>query len=130
MDTLMIRILVIVIVILVGLTSLVILGLVSYHVVQRTRQIGTRRALGATRTDILRYFLTENWIITTAGAVLGSVLTVAISYAMETSFELPRLDMNYLLVSILLLWCISQFAAWFPARRAATVSPAIATRTV
>jgi len=129
-DTLMIRILVIVIVILVGLTSLVILGLVSYHVVQRTRQIGTRRALGATRTDILRYFLTENWIITTAGAVLGSVLTVAISYAMETSFELPRLDMNYLLVSILLLWCISQFAAWFPARRAATVSPAIATRTV
>lgn len=129
-DTLMVRTLVTVIVILVGLTSLVILGLVSYHVVQRTRQIGTRRALGATRADILRYFLTENWIITTAGALLGSVLTVAISYAMETSFELPRLDMNYLLVSILLLWCISQFAAWFPARRAATVSPAIATRSV
>ncbi len=129
-DTLMVRILVTVIVILVGLTSLVILGLVSYHVVQRTRQIGTRRALGATRSDILRYFLTENWIITTAGALLGSLLTVAISFAMETSFELPRLDMNYLLVSILLLWCISQFSTWFPARRAATVSPAIATRSV
>lgn len=129
-DTLMVRILITVIVILVGLTSLVILGLVSYHVAQRTRQIGTRRALGATRADILRYFLTENWIITTAGALLGSVLTVVISYTMETSFELPRLDLNYLLVSILLLWCVSQFAAWFPARRAATVSPAIATRSV
>jgi putative ABC transport system permease protein len=129
-DMLMVRILSTVIVILVGLTTLVILGLVSYLVVQRTRQIGTRRALGATRIDILRYFLTENWIITTAGALLGSLLTVAISYAMETSFELPRLDMRYLLVSILVLWCISQFAAWFPARRAATVSPAIATRSV
>jgi len=78
----------------------------------------------------MRYFLTENWIITTAGAILGSMLTVAISYLMETSFELPRLDMSYLLVSILALWCISQFAAWFPARRAALVSPAIATRSV
>jgi putative ABC transport system permease protein len=130
LDQLMVNILTIVIVLLIGLTSLVIVGLVSYFVTQRTRQIGTRRALGATRFDILRYFLTENWIITTSGAILGSVLTVAVSYVMETSFSLPRLDMNYLLLSIPALWAISQFAAWFPARRAAAVSPAVATRSV
>jgi putative ABC transport system permease protein len=129
-DQLMVNILTIVIVLLIGLTSLVIVGLVSYFVTQRTRQIGTRRALGATRVAILRYFLTENWIITTCGAILGSLLTVGVSYFMETSFSLPRLDMNYLLMSIPALWIISQFAAWFPARKAAAVSPAVATRTV
>jgi putative ABC transport system permease protein len=129
-DQLMVNILTIVIILLIGLTSLVIVGLVSYFVTQRTRQIGTRRALGATRFDILRYFLTENWIITTSGAVLGSFLTVAVSYIMETSFSLPRLDMNYLLLAIPALWFTSQLAAWFPARRAAEVSPAVATRTV
>ncbi len=129
-DRLIANILIIVIILLIGLTSLVIVGLVSYFVTQRTRQIGTRRALGATQFDILRYFLTENWIITTAGAVLGSMFTIAVSYLMESSFSLPRLDMSYLLLSIPALWLVSQFAAWFPARRAAAVSPAVATRTV
>jgi|TARA_B100000315_G_scaffold207141_1_gene201820 putative ABC transport system permease protein len=129
-DKLMVGILVIVSLLLVILICLVIVGLVSYFVTERTRQIGTRRALGATRFDILRYFLMENWIITTTGAVLGSFLTVLISYVMETSLSLPRLDSTYLLISILVLWVISQAAAWFPARQATMVSPAIATRSV
>ena len=115
---------------LVSLTALVIVGLASYFVNQRTKQIGTRRALGATRTDILRYFLVENWIITTVGACAGCILTVAISYLLETNFELPRLDYRYLLVCVIALWFISQFSALFPARRAASVPPAVATRTV
>ena len=42
---------------------------------ERTRkQIGTRRAVGARRIDILRYFMVENWILTTAGLVVGCVL--------------------------------------------------------
>lgn len=64
-------ILLIVIILLVGLTALVIVGLSSLHVTQRTRRIGTRRALGARRIDIIRQFMLENWLITTAGAVLG-----------------------------------------------------------
>ena len=61
----------IVIILLVGLTALVIVGLSSFHVTQRTRRIGTGRALGARRIDIIRQFMLENWLITTAGAVLG-----------------------------------------------------------
>jgi putative ABC transport system permease protein len=129
-DRAMTNILIAVIIMLVGLTALVIVGLASYFVAQRTRQIGTRRALGATRLDILRYFLVENWLITTLGASLGCILTVAISYVLETNFDLPRLDWRYLAISVLVLWVVSQFAAYWPARKAMDVAPAVATRSV
>ena len=115
---------------LIGLTALVIVGLSSFHVSQRTKQIGTRRALGATRMHIIRQFMLENWLITTAGAVLGAILTVAVAYWLEASFELPRLDWRYLPAGIASLWVLSSLAAIEPARRAAAVPPAVATRSV
>jgi len=120
----------IVISLLIGLTALVIVGLASFHVTQRTKQIGTRRALGATRSHIIREFLLENWLITTAGAVLGVVLTVAVAYWMETTFQLPRLDWRYLPAGIGILWVLSSLAVFEPARRAASVPPAVATRSI
>jgi putative ABC transport system permease protein len=120
----------IVISLLIGLTALVIVGLASFHVTQRTRQIGTRRALGARRIDIVRFFMLENWLITTAGAVLGAVLTVAVAYWLEVSFELQRLDWRYLPAGIVVLWLLSSLAVLEPARRAASVPPAVATRSV
>jgi putative ABC transport system permease protein len=120
----------IVISMLIGLTGLVIVGLSSFHVVQRTKQIGTRRALGATRMHIIREFMLENWIITTAGGFLGAVLTTVVAYWLENTFELPRLDWRYLPVSVGMLWVLSSLAVLEPARRAASVPPAVATRTV
>jgi len=120
----------VVISLLIGLTALVIVGLSSFHVSQRTKQIGTRRALGATRMDIIRQFMLENWLITTAGTALGVILTVAVAYWLETSFELPRLDWRYLPPGIVILWALSSLAAIEPARRAAAVPPAVATRSV
>jgi len=120
----------IVIALLIGLTALVIVGLASFHVTQRTKQIGTRRALGATRTHIIKEFLLENWLITTAGAVLGVILTVVVAYWMETTFQLPRLDWRYLPAGIGILWALSSLAVLEPARRAASVPPAVATRSI
>jgi len=120
----------IVISLLIGLTALVIVGLSSFHVTQRTKQIGTRRALGARRIDIIKQFMLENWLVTTAGAALGIVLTVVVAYWLETSLELPRLDWRYLPPGILALWVLSSLAAFEPARRAASVPPAVATRSV
>jgi putative ABC transport system permease protein len=120
----------IVISLLIGLTALVIVGLSSFHVSQRTKQIGTRRALGAKRRDIIKQFMLENLIITTTGATLGAVLTVAIAYWLEVSFSLPRLDWSYLPIGIVSLWVISTIAVIEPARRAASVPPAVATRSV
>ena len=123
-------ILTIVITLLIALTALVIVGLSSFHVAQRTKQIGTRRALGAKRMDIVRQFMLENWLITTAGAVLGVVLTAVVAYWLEVSFELPRLDWRYLPVGIVSLWILSALAVLEPARRASSVPPAVATRSV
>ncbi len=120
----------IVISLLIGLTALVIIGLSSFNVTQRTKQIGTRRALGARRIDIVMQFVIENWLITLAGTVIGCVLTVLVAYWMETSFEMPRLDWRYLPAGVFTLWILSTAAVLEPARRAASVPPAVATRSI
>jgi putative ABC transport system permease protein len=122
--------LVVVTVLLLGIAALGIFGLAAFNVSTRTKQIGTRRAVGARKLDILRYFLAENWLITTVGVVAGCVLALVLGYWLSTTFELPRLKLYYLVGGALGLWLVSLAAALRPARRASLVSPAIATRTV
>ena len=126
----MVVILSVVISLLIGLTTLVIIGLASFHVTQRTKQIGTRRALGARRIDIVHHFMLENWLITTAGAMLGVLLTAGVAYWLENAFEVERLDWRYVPVAVVILWVLSSLAVIEPSRRAASVPPAVATRSV
>lgn len=120
----------VVVALLVAIAALGIFGLAAFNVGTRTKQIGTRRAVGARRRDILAYFMTENWIVTTAGVVAGCVLALLLGYWLSTAFELPRLNLYYLVAGVLVLWTVSLVAALWPARRASMVSPAVATRTV
>jgi len=120
----------VVVALLLGIAALGIFGLAAFNVGTRTKQIGTRRAVGARRSDILRYFLVENGLITTAGVVAGCVLALLLGYWLSTTFELPRLNLYYLVGGVLVLWIVSLAAALRPARRASMVSPAVATRTV
>jgi putative ABC transport system permease protein len=115
---------------LVAVTCLGIFALATFNVSTRTKQIGTRRAVGARRRDIVRYFLIENGLITTAGVVVGCALALAAGYWLSLEYSLPRLNLYYLVGGVLLLWGIGQLAAWQPARRASAVSPSVATRTV
>ncbi|WP_426688893.1 ABC transporter permease [Rhodanobacter ginsengiterrae] len=119
-----------VIVALLLVTALGIVGLASFWVQQRRRQIGVRRALGATRGDILRYFQTENFLIVTFGIVLGMLLAYALNLLLMTHYELPRLPLYYLPVGALALWGLGQLAVLGPALRAAAVPPVVATRSV
>jgi putative ABC transport system permease protein len=107
-----------------------IFGLATFNVGSRTRQIGTRRAVGARKRDIVIHFLLENALVLTAGALLGSVLALAIGDWLTAHYGLPRLDPAYLAAGILVLWVVGQLAAWQPARKAAAVPPSVATRTV
>jgi putative ABC transport system permease protein len=117
-----------VIVALLGVTALGIVGMASFWVGQRTRQIGTRRALGATRFDILRYFLTENFLITTFGLVAGIVLTYAFNLWLMANYRSPHLPWFYVPVGVVCLWLLGQIAVLGPATRASRVPPAVATR--
>jgi putative ABC transport system permease protein len=109
-------------------TALGIIGLASFWVQQRSKQIGIRRALGATRGQILRYFQTENFLLATLGIVLGMLAAYAINLALMNMYELPRMPLHYLPLGALLLWVLGQIAVFGPARRAAAVPPAVATR--
>ena len=111
-------------------SALGIFGLATFNVNNRTRQIGTRRAMGARKRDIVRYFMTENWMVTTLGVVVGCILALAAGFWLSNQYQMPRLDLYYLLGGVLGLWAVGQFAAWQPSRRAAKVSPAMATRNV
>jgi putative ABC transport system permease protein len=116
--------------VLIAVTLLGIFGLATFSVSTRTKQIGTRRAVGARRRDIIRYFLVENSFITTAGVIVGCALALGLGYWLSVTYKLPRLDLYYLVAGVLVLWGLGQLAVWQPARRAASISPAIATRTV
>lgn len=109
------------------ITGLGIVGLSSYWVQQRRRQIGVRRALGATRSDILRYFMLENFLLTSLGVVLGMALAYGLSMLLMHYYELPRLPWFYFPLGALALWLTGQLAVLVPALRASTVSPAAAT---
>jgi putative ABC transport system permease protein len=115
---------------LLAISALGIFGLAAFNVSTRTKQIGTRRAVGARRFDIVRYFMVENWIVTTAGVLAGCLLALLLGYWLSSAFELPRLKLYYLVAGVAALWTIGLAAALWPARRAARVSPAVATRTV
>ena len=127
-DRTMIWMLLIVCIVLLVVTALGIVGLASFWVQQRTRQIGVRRALGATRSQVLRYFQTENFLLTTAGIALGMLLAYALNQYLMGEYELPRLPLAYLPAGAIVLWLLGQVAVLGPARRAASVPPAIATR--
>lgn len=105
-----------------------IVGIASLWVAQRKKQIGVRRALGARRIDILRYFLTENFMITSAGIVAGVLLALALNHLLVRQLELARLPLGYLLGGALVFWLLGVLAVYGPAWRAASISPATATR--
>ncbi|WP_266172223.1 ABC transporter permease [Dyella subtropica] len=111
-------------------TAMGIVGLASFWVQQRRKQIGIRRAMGATRGDILSYFQTENFLIVSGGIALGMAMAFALNLALMKFYELPRLPLFYLPIGALMLWLLGQLAVLGPALRAAAVPPVVATRSV
>ncbi len=119
-----------VIALLLFVTALGIVGITSFSVAERAHHIGTRRALGARRFDILRYFLTENWVITTIGLVVGLGVTYGLNYALVQYLDGVKLQTTLVLFAVLGMWLIGQAATLLPAWKGARTSPAVATRNV
>jgi putative ABC transport system permease protein len=119
-----------VIALLVFVTALGIVGITSFSVTERTHHIGTRRALGACKLDILRYFLTENWAITSIGMVVGLGVTYGLNYALVNYLDGVKLDARLVVYGILAMWAIGLAATFLPAWKGARTSPATATRSV
>ena len=117
-----------VVVLLVALVG--IMGMTSYWVQQRTRQIGIRRALGAKRSDILHDIQGENLLVVGTGILLGMVLAYAVNLWLMRHYELSRLPWQYLPLGAVLMLVLGQLAVLSPALRASRVPPVVATRSV
>jgi putative ABC transport system permease protein len=114
--------------VLLAVTVFGIVGLTTYWVGQRRRYIGMRRALGARRIDILRYFHTENLLIAGSGVLLGILLGLGGNLWLTSHLQLPRMSVAYICVGAVIVMAISQASVFFPAMRAASISPTEAIR--
>jgi putative ABC transport system permease protein len=111
-----------------AITGFGTVGLTMYWVGQRRRQIGLRRALGARRVDILRYFHTENLVIAGTGALLGVVGGLGANLWMATHLGTVRMSPVYIGVGAVAVLVLTQLAVIWPAYRAASIAPSLATR--
>jgi putative ABC transport system permease protein len=114
--------------ILLSVTAAGIVGLTSLWVGQRTRQIGVRRAIGARKIDILRYFQIENLLIAAGGAVVGSLFAFGLSEWLMRHYEMMPLPPFYVAVGVVAMLVLGQTAVLVPARRASNVPPFVAAR--
>ena len=118
-----------------GLLGLVIsavgiYGVMAYVVAQRTREIGVRMALGATRASVVRMVLVNACVLVAAGLAIGAVGAWYLSSAAKSFlFKLDPSDPRAFAAAIILLAFAGLIASVLPARRAATVDPMIALRT-
>ena len=79
---------------------------------------------------MVRYFLVENWVITTVGLLFGIAATYGLNYILAQVADLPIMDLTIVTTGMVLLWGMGIMAALAPALRGATIAPVIATRTI
>ena len=82
------------------------------------------------RGAIVRHFLVENWLLTTAGLVLGAVGAYALNFLLVSRVSDVRMDWKLVAAGMVLLWVSGLLSTIPPALRAATVPPSLATRSV
>jgi ABC-type antimicrobial peptide transport system permease subunit len=113
----------------VGLACIGLYGLIGYHVVQRTSEIGIRMALGAQRAEVLWATLRRALVWTVAGVVLGVPLALTASRTAESLlFGLNPMDVVTLSAAAALMLLLGALAAFIPAHRASRVDPLVALR--
>jgi putative ABC transport system permease protein len=106
-----------------------IYGLVAYAVAQRTREMGIRMALGASRTDVLRLVMKESLFLAVVGVSVGGVGANWLTRALASQlYGISVTDPATYAAVILLLFLVVGLASYIPARRATTVDPLVALR--
>ena len=111
------------------LAALGIYGVISYVVSQRTRELGIRVALGATRQTIVRHVVGQGAALAVAGVILGVVGALALRRALASMvFGIGAADPVSLAVAPLVVLAAALIGCYLPARRAARVDPVIAMR--
>ncbi|HEX7369276.1 MAG TPA: FtsX-like permease family protein [Rhodanobacteraceae bacterium] len=115
--------------ILLAITAFGIVGLTTSWVNRRRREVGIRRALGATRHAILHQFQIENLVITSVACVAGMALAIVLNLWMMDHFETHRIPLLLVISAAIAVLGLGQLAVLWPATRASSIPPALAART-
>jgi putative ABC transport system permease protein len=111
------------------LASIGIYGVLAYMVGQRSREIGLRMALGATRTDILKLILRKGVVLAGIGVMAGVILSASVASMMASLlYGVRPHDPAVFLAVPLILFAVAVLASYLPARRATKVDPMFALR--
>jgi putative ABC transport system permease protein len=111
------------------IASVGIYGVMSFAVTQRTREIGTRMALGSTPGQVFKLVIQDGLRLTAIGVVLGLVASVIVTrYLASLLFQIGTIDPLAISIVTVLLVCVALVACYIPARRATRVDPTIALR--
>jgi putative ABC transport system permease protein len=111
------------------LAAIGLYGVASYSVTQRTREIGIRMALGATRSAVMRLVLVQGLALVAAGVVAGMAIASLLAQSVRGLLVgvQPTDPITFVLTAVVLL-CIAVLASYFPARRAMRIDPLVALR--
>jgi putative ABC transport system permease protein len=111
------------------LAAIGLYGVISYMVVQRTKEIGIRMAIGAERVDVLKLILREAGLLTVTGLVIGAGLALGAAQAAKSLlYGLKPRDPLTLVAAVVVLSAVAAFASFWPAYRASKLDPLIALR--
>jgi putative ABC transport system permease protein len=111
------------------LAAIGLYGVISYMVVQRTKEIGIRMAIGAERVDVLKLILNEATVLTVTGLVIGAGLALGAAQAAKSLlYGLKPRDPITLVAAVVVLSAVAAFASFLPAYRASKLDPLIALR--
>ncbi len=109
--------------------GIVIMNIMLASVTERTREIGVRKSLGATRRDVLMQFLVESAVMSTIGGVIGVIVAAVIAFAMERFTPFPMdLPIRWVIIGVLVATGIGLFFGVYPAYKASKLNPIEALR--
>jgi len=107
--------------------AIVIANIMFVSVVERTKEIGVRRALGARRRDIRRQFLLEAALLSAAGGVIGVIVGAGIALAVKQVFP-AEVRLSFILLGIAVATFAGVLAGWIPSNQASKLPPVEALR--
>jgi putative ABC transport system permease protein len=109
--------------------GIVIMNIMLVSVTERTKEIGIRKSLGARDADILVLILSESFIISALGGMIGILMAWGLVEVLKSALEAKmRITLPYVVLAIFVSSGVGLISGWYPARRAARLDPIEALR--